>query len=61
MDKGNIYRYFIDMKDEIYRHKWIESEKRGIDVGFENALVDWINKHRTEWAKHKFNNVINEK
>ena len=52
MDKKNIYRYFIDMKEEIYRHKWIESEKSGNDIGFECALIDWISKHRNGWVKN---------
>lgn len=51
----DIYRLFLDMKEEIFKHKWIESEKQGKDVGFENALVDWITKHRSEWSKHKYN------
>jgi hypothetical protein len=56
----NIYKLFLDMKIEIDKHKWIESEKEGKDIGFESALVDWMSKYRNDWAKHKFNNVINE-
>jgi hypothetical protein len=40
------------MKEEIYRHKWIESEKQGNDIGFECALIDWISKHRNGWVKN---------
>ncbi len=50
----DIYKLFLDMKEEIFKHKWIESEKQRKDVGFENALVDWITKHRSEWSKHKY-------
>jgi len=53
MSKTSIYRQFIEMKEEIMRHKWIESEKRNYDIGFEQALIDWINNHRSEWAKYK--------
>ncbi|MBM3194077.1 MAG: DUF4032 domain-containing protein [Chlamydiae bacterium] len=54
MDKKKcIYSNFIDMKDEILRHKWIESEKAGKDIGFEKALVDWVNKHRIGWIINK--------
>ena len=53
MTKKCIYSMFIDMKAEILKHKWIESEKVGKDIGFENALVDWVNKHRTGWATNK--------
>lgn len=53
MTKKCIYSKFIDMKNEIMKHKWIESEKAGKDIGFEQALVDWINKHRTGWVTYK--------
>jgi len=43
---------FVDMKEEILKHKWIESEKIGRDVGFEHALTDWISKHRVSWCEH---------
>jgi hypothetical protein len=48
---SSLYREFLAEKDEILKHKWIESEKRGEDVGFEAALVDWITKHRVAWRK----------
>ncbi len=53
MTKKCIYSKFIDMKNEIMKHKWIESEKAGKDIGFEKALVDWIEKHRTGWVTYK--------
>lgn len=53
MTKKCIYSKFIDMKNEILKHKWIESEKAGKDIGFEKALVDWIEKHRTGWVTYK--------
>lgn len=53
MTKKCIYSKFIDMKNEIMKHKWIESEKVGKDIGFEQALVDWVNKHRIGWVNHK--------
>jgi len=35
------------------KHKWIESEKAGRDIGFERALTDWIIKHRSKWRKSR--------
>jgi len=35
------------------RHKWLESEKAGFDIGFERALTDWIVKHRAKWRKSR--------
>lgn len=40
------------MKNEIYRHKWIESEKANGDIGFEKALLDWMDKHSDGWRTH---------
>ncbi len=31
------------------KHKWLESERLGYDIGFERALLDWIRKHRESW------------
>ena len=44
-----LYKEFLAEREEILRHKWIESEKAGHDVGFEKALLDWIVKHRSSW------------
>jgi hypothetical protein len=46
-----LYREFQAERDEILKHKWIESEKAGQDIGFERALVDWITKHRSAWRR----------
>jgi len=35
------------------KHKWIESEKAGKDIGFEKALLDWIVKHRSHWREKR--------
>ncbi len=45
------YREFLAERDEILRHKWIESEKRGRDIGFDVALIDWVIKYRNAWRK----------
>jgi len=46
-----LYREFLAEREEILKHKWIESEKLGHDIGFERALLDWIVKHRSNWRK----------
>ena len=48
---SSLYREFQAERNEILRHKWIESEKAGHDIGFERALTDWIMKHRAKWRK----------
>ena len=48
-----LYREFLAEREEILRHKWLESEKAGYDIGFERALLDWIVKHRSNWRKSR--------
>jgi hypothetical protein len=38
---SRLYRVFLAERGEILRHKWLESEKAGYDIGFGRALVDW--------------------
>ena len=51
LKNSSLYREFQAEREEILRHKWIESEKAGHDIGFEQALTDWIIKHRSSWRK----------
>ena len=44
-----LYKEFLAEREEILKHKWIESEKAGSDIGFEKALLDWVLKHRSNW------------
>lgn len=48
-----LYKEFLAERDEILRHKWIESEKIGRDIGFEKALLDWILKYRSGWRSSR--------
>jgi hypothetical protein len=49
LKRSSLYREFLAEREEILKHKWLESEKVGQDIGFERALLDWIRKHRDEW------------
>lgn len=46
---SSLYQEFLAEREEILKHKWIESERLGYDIGFERALLDWIRKHRESW------------
>jgi hypothetical protein len=48
-----LYKEFLAEREEILKHKWIESEKAGTDIGFEKALLDWIVKHRSSWREKR--------
>lgn len=39
--KTALFREWEEMKEDILRHKWFESEKAGHDVGWDRAVVDY--------------------
>ncbi len=47
--RSGLYQEFLAEREEILKHKWLESEKVGHDIGFERALLDWIRHHRDAW------------
>ncbi len=51
LKSSSLYREFQAEREEILKHKWIESQKAGHDIGFERALTEWIIKHRANWRK----------
>ena len=51
LQRSSLYREFLAEREEIHRHKWLESEKAGYDIGFENAMVSWVVHHRAQWRK----------
>jgi len=53
--QSSLYQEFLAEREEILRHKWIESERLGTDIGFEKALLDWIRKHRDGWRAARRN------
>ena len=55
-----LYKEFLAERAEILKHKWIESEKAGKDIGFERALLDWIVKHRSNWRERRRKEVRTE-
>tara|TARA_E500000318_G_C3567740_1_gene216453 strand:- start:4163 stop:4351 length:189 start_codon:yes stop_codon:yes gene_type:complete len=52
---STLYKEFLAEKQEILKHKWLESEKAGEDIGFDRALFSWITKHRTKWKSERRN------
>jgi hypothetical protein len=56
-----LYKEFLAEREEILKHKWIESEKAGRDIGFEKALLDWIVKHRSNWRERRIKEARTEK
>jgi hypothetical protein len=56
-----LYKEFLAEREEILKHKWIESEKAGTDIGFEKALLDWILKHRSNWREKRIKEARTDK
>jgi hypothetical protein len=46
-----IYKEALAQREEVERHKWLESEKVGRDIGYDAALIDWVIKHKSKWKK----------
>lgn len=51
LNHSTVYQEFLAEKEEIDKHKWIESQKAGHDIGFDRALTDWIVHHRAGWRR----------
>lgn len=50
----NLKEYLQAQLEEIHRHKWIESEKKGFDIGFDKAFHDWVAKYAADFKKFWF-------
>ena len=48
MDKSSVY---TESEQEALRYKWIESEKAGVDIGFEKALLGWLIRRSAGWRQ----------
>ena len=48
--KMDLKKYLENQNSEIQRHKWIESEKAGKDLGVE-AVIDWIKKYADAFSE----------
>jgi hypothetical protein len=57
--QSNLYQEFLAEREEILKHKWLESERLGYDIGFERALLDWIRKHRDTWRASRRAHLAN--
>ena len=38
---------------EIRKHKWIESQKQGQEIGFASAAIDWIKRYGENFRKYR--------
>ncbi len=52
----SLYRSFLEVRENVLRHKWLKSEEAGSDIGFEAALVDWV---KTTHAEAETKETVN--
>lgn len=59
MTRQEICNYNQAQIDQIMIYKWIESEKKECDIGFNQAAREWISKYghsfRLNWLSQKSN------
>jgi len=52
VENSLLYKKYQEEKEHILKNKWYMSERRGYDVGYEKALLDWL-LNKKEYLKHK--------
>lgn len=59
MSKDDLRDSIDSQREEMEKHRWIESEKANRDLG-KSAYIDWIKKYAKEWRdeheRHKNSN-----
>jgi len=53
VDTELLKRWNWEVKEEISRHKWVESQKAGHDIGLEQAAFDWLEKYYDSWCRNR--------
>ena len=51
LPKFHGYDAYLAEREEILRLKWLKSERMGRDVGWEDALLEWVTMHRVAWLR----------
>ena len=49
-DKAKLREFLVEEIQEIERHKWIESEKAGHDLGHD-AIMEWVLKYAKQYRE----------
>ena len=59
LKNSSLYRELKAEWEEILKHKWVESEKAGHDIGSEWAITNWAINHRAFWRKSRRGSSFN--
>jgi len=52
-EREKLARDLAEQRKEIEKHKWIESEKAGYDIGEKRAIEDWTRKYAHIWRSER--------
>lgn len=50
-EHSSFFQMCLAEREEILRHKWLESEKVGRDIGYDRAVIDWVRRYRPGWFR----------
>ena len=53
VERSALFREHAAERAEVLKHKWLESERAGRDVGWASALVSWGVHHRAQWQRER--------
>ncbi len=56
----SLFEILWSQQEEIETYKWIESEKNGRDIGWEQAVTEWQDRHYRAWKDHLWATSLNE-
>ena len=48
----SLFEILWSQQEEIETYKWIESERNGRDIGWEQAVTEWQDRHYRAWKNH---------
>jgi hypothetical protein len=48
----SLFEILWSQQEEIEKYRWIESEKTGRDIGWEQAVTEWQDRHYRAWRDH---------
>ena len=51
MDNFELRQWNQETLAEISRHKWIDSERAGNDIGAKQVALDWLGKNKADWRE----------